>query len=79
MLQDEDITENASLREAGQKAGVSEADLDKMLAMAETPEVKERLKQRTQEAVDLGVSQLAAGFVYQGKAWWRLFPQGKDI
>lgn len=42
--------------EAGLKAGLSQADLDKMLEMTKSSEIKEKLKQRTQEALDLGVS-----------------------
>lgn len=41
--------------EAGLKAGLSQADLDKMLEMMGTGEVEEKLKKSTQEALDLGV------------------------
>lgn len=54
-VQDEDITEDGSLREAGKKAGLSEEEIDKLLEMIQTEEVKEKLKQRTQETLDLGV------------------------
>ncbi len=44
-----------SLREAGEKAGINGVVLDKMEALIQTDAVKEKLKQRTQEALDLGV------------------------
>ncbi len=55
-FQDKDITEMSSLREAGEKAGISGGVLDKMETLIQTDTVKEKLKQRTQEALDLGVS-----------------------
>lgn len=42
--------------EAGLKAGLSQGQLDSMLELIKTTEIKEKLKQRTQEALDLGVS-----------------------
>ncbi len=56
-MQDEDITEEASLRAAGLKAGLSQSQLDTMLQMIKTDEIKEKLELRTQEALDLGVSE----------------------
>ena len=41
---------------AGLKAGLSQSQLDTLLELIKTEEVKEKLKQRTQEALDLGVS-----------------------
>jgi len=56
--QDEDITDMESLRRAGVKAAIDDSVLDKMASLMKTEEVKAKLKQRTQEALDLGVSSL---------------------
>ena len=56
VLQDEDITELSSLREAGLKADISASVLDKMETLIQTEPVKEKLKRNTQEALDEGVS-----------------------
>ena len=37
------------------KAGFSQSQLDSMLELTQTDKIKEMLKQRTQEALDLGV------------------------
>ncbi len=52
---DEDVTEVSSLRKVGEKVGISGDILDKMEAMIQTEEMKKRLEQRVQEAVNLGV------------------------
>ena len=54
--QDEDIVEDTSLREAGEKAGLEQGELDDLLQLVQTSEIKDKLKKRTQEALDLGVS-----------------------
>ena len=56
VLQDEDITELSSLREAGLKADISASVLDKIETLMQTEPVKEKLKRNTQEALDEGVS-----------------------
>ncbi len=53
----------SSLRKAGEKAGISGDILDKMEAMIQTDEIKERLEQRVQEALDLGVRFTDCSFV----------------
>ena len=53
----EDITERSSLLEAGLKAGISEDVVVKMADAIATNGIKEKLKQQTQEALDLGVSE----------------------
>jgi len=55
-LKDEDITERSSLVEAGLKAGISEETVTKMADAIATDSIKEKLKEQTQEALDLGVS-----------------------
>jgi 2-hydroxychromene-2-carboxylate isomerase len=55
-MQDEDITEDPGLCAAGVEAGFSHSQLEDMLELIKTDRVKEKLKQRTQEALDLGVS-----------------------
>jgi glutathione S-transferase kappa 1 len=51
---DEDITEPASLAEAGKRAGLSDKDTRDLLSRMKEDAVKERLKRTTQEALDLG-------------------------
>ncbi|CAG5117954.1 unnamed protein product [Candidula unifasciata] len=51
---DEDITEPASLTQAAKLAGLSEKQIAEILPRINSNDVKERLKQTTQEALDLG-------------------------
>ena len=53
--EDEDITERSSLLEAGIKAGLGEEMASKMADMTTTEDIKLKLKELTQEAIDLGV------------------------
>ncbi|KAK3592601.1 hypothetical protein CHS0354_001769 [Potamilus streckersoni] len=51
---DEDITEMESLRQVGLKAGMNEAEVQKCLQKITDPEVKDRLKKYTDEALRHG-------------------------
>jgi len=51
---DEDIVARESLREAGVAAGLSTAEIDAALVSLSTPEVKQKLKDSTDEALFLG-------------------------
>ncbi|KAJ8281794.1 hypothetical protein COCON_G00043130 [Conger conger] len=53
---DEDITLPASLSEAGLKAGLSPYEIEKLLRLASSKKIKDKLKSTTQEALDYGVS-----------------------
>ena len=55
-MQDEDITEVESLREACSKAGLSQDQAEDLIGQTETSTVKEELKKTTQIALDNGVS-----------------------
>ncbi len=45
-----------SIKEAGKLAGLSEELMDRLLVQSEKQNIKDQLKQATQEALDLGVS-----------------------
>ena len=45
-----------SIKEAGKLAGLSEEQIDKLLSQTEEQNIKDTLKQTTQEALDIGVS-----------------------
>ncbi|KAK5862132.1 hypothetical protein PBY51_017561 [Eleginops maclovinus] len=49
-----DITEPASLSEAGRKAGMSESDIKELLELSNSKEIKNKLKSSTQNALDYG-------------------------
>uniref|UniRef100_A0A0B7AA84 Glutathione S-transferase kappa n=2 Tax=Arion vulgaris TaxID=1028688 RepID=A0A0B7AA84_9EUPU len=51
---DEDITEPASFAEAARQAGISEKDIAAILPRMKDEDVKDRLKNTTQDALDLG-------------------------
>ncbi|XP_061089720.1 glutathione S-transferase kappa 1-like [Conger conger] len=51
---DEDITLPASLSEAGLKAGLSPYEIEKLLRLASSKKIKDKLKSTTQEALDYG-------------------------
>ncbi|XP_030639676.1 glutathione S-transferase kappa 1 [Chanos chanos] len=51
---DQDITQPASLSEAGLKAGLSSSEIEELLAMAKSQPIKDKLKSVTQEALDRG-------------------------
>ncbi|KAK7496800.1 hypothetical protein BaRGS_00012009 [Batillaria attramentaria] len=53
-FEDVDATEPDSLRAAAEKAGLSKDVIDDALARMTAPEVKDRLRAYTQEALDLG-------------------------
>ncbi|KAK5862133.1 hypothetical protein PBY51_017562 [Eleginops maclovinus] len=52
--EDKDITEPASLSEAGMKAGMSESDIKELLELSNSKEIKNKLKSSTQNALDYG-------------------------
>ncbi|XP_030249516.1 glutathione S-transferase kappa 1 [Sparus aurata] len=52
--EDKDITEPASLSEAGMKAGLSDSEIKEALALYNSKEIKEKLKSATKEALDYG-------------------------
>lgn len=52
--EDKDITEPASLAEAGKKAGLSESEIKELLELSTTKMIKDKLKSTTQEALDNG-------------------------
>ncbi|KAL7874634.1 hypothetical protein SRHO_G00056040 [Serrasalmus rhombeus] len=49
---DQDITEPASLSEAGLKAGFSASEVEELLKLAKSQQVKDKLKQATAEAME---------------------------
>ncbi|KAI1885813.1 hypothetical protein AGOR_G00207650 [Albula goreensis] len=51
---DEDITLPASLSEAGLKAGLPASEVEELLKLASSQEIKDKLKRTTQEALDHG-------------------------
>ncbi|XP_078507531.1 glutathione S-transferase kappa 1-like isoform X1 [Lissotriton helveticus] len=51
---DEDITQPDSILSAAQKAGLPSAEAQRLLGLCTTPEVKDRLKQTTEEALNYG-------------------------
>lgn len=53
-VEDVDATEPGSLKAGAVKAGLPQDVIDEALARYNTPEVKNRLKQTTQEALDMG-------------------------
>ncbi|KAM5142336.1 glutathione S-transferase kappa 1 [Mantella aurantiaca] len=53
--EDKDITEPASILEAAKKAGLSEDEAKKILATISSPEVKNKLKENTENALQYGV------------------------
>lgn len=52
--EDKDITEPASLSEAGLKGGLSDSEIKEALKMSTSKEIKDKLKSVTQEALDHG-------------------------
>ncbi|KAM9310800.1 glutathione S-transferase kappa 1-like [Pholidichthys leucotaenia] len=52
--EDKDITKPASLSEAAKKAGLSENEIKEVLEMSTTTEIKDKLKNATQAALDYG-------------------------
>lgn len=52
--EDKDITEPGSLSEAALKAGLPDDEIKKLLKLATSAEIKEKLKRSTQEALDYG-------------------------
>ncbi|XP_068111497.1 glutathione S-transferase kappa 1 [Hyperolius riggenbachi] len=53
--EDKDITEPQSILEAAKKAGMPEDEAKKALAAISSPEIKEKLKQATERALEYGV------------------------
>ncbi|MEE6520103.1 hypothetical protein FKM82_017889 [Ascaphus truei] len=54
--EDKDITEPDSLLEAARKAGMALDQVEKLLGMISSPEVKSKLRETTEEALEYGVS-----------------------
>ena len=54
-MQDRDIVEEGSLREACRAAGLEQEVTDHLIGRIGEPAVKDELKRSTQEALDLGV------------------------
>ncbi|XP_051921277.1 glutathione S-transferase kappa 1-like isoform X2 [Hippocampus zosterae] len=52
--EDKDITEPASLAEAAQKAGLGSSEIEELQKLCTTPEIKDKLKSSTQEALEYG-------------------------
>ncbi|XP_026226428.1 glutathione S-transferase kappa 1-like [Anabas testudineus] len=52
--EDKDITQPASLSEAAVKAGLSDSDIKELLELSDTDEIKDKLKNTTQAALDYG-------------------------
>ncbi|KAI9533154.1 hypothetical protein NQZ68_025548 [Dissostichus eleginoides] len=52
--EDKDITEPASLSEAGIKAGLSDSEVKELLKLSNSQEIKNKLKSSTQNALDYG-------------------------
>ncbi|KAL7394458.1 hypothetical protein ABVT39_026383 [Epinephelus coioides] len=52
--EDKDITEPASLAEAAMKAGLSDSDIEEALKLYTSKEIKDKLKNATQEALNHG-------------------------
>lgn len=52
--EDKDISEPASLWEAGRKAGLSDSDIEEALELSTSKEIKDKLKRTTQYALDNG-------------------------
>ncbi|XP_070821899.1 glutathione S-transferase kappa 1 isoform X1 [Chaetodon trifascialis] len=52
--EDKDITEPASLWEAGRKAGLSDSEIEEALKLSTSKEIKDKLKRTTQCALDHG-------------------------
>ncbi|KAI4811379.1 hypothetical protein KUCAC02_014289 [Chaenocephalus aceratus] len=52
--EDKDITEPASLSEAGIKAGLSDSEIKELLELSNSKEIKNKLKSSTQNALDYG-------------------------
>ncbi|XP_064803823.1 glutathione S-transferase kappa 1-like isoform X3 [Oncorhynchus masou masou] len=50
--QDKDITQPASLSEAAMKAGLSACEVEELLKLSTSKEIKDKLKRSTQEALD---------------------------
>uniref|UniRef100_A0A8C8BTF5 Glutathione S-transferase kappa n=1 Tax=Oncorhynchus tshawytscha TaxID=74940 RepID=A0A8C8BTF5_ONCTS len=50
--QDKDITQPASLSEAAMKAGLSASEVEELLKLSTSKEIKDKLKRSTQEALD---------------------------
>lgn len=53
---DEDISEKDSVKAAALQAGMEAGSVEQLLVQIGTPEIKERLKSTTAEAIELGVS-----------------------
>lgn len=51
---DQDITQPASLSEAGQKAGLSANEIEELLKLAKSQPIKDKLKSTTQKALEYG-------------------------
>ncbi|KAM6967451.1 glutathione S-transferase kappa 1-like [Aplochiton taeniatus] len=52
--QDQDITQPASLTEAAIKAGLPASEIEELLKLATSKQIKDKLKSSTQEALDYG-------------------------
>ncbi|KAK5892193.1 hypothetical protein CesoFtcFv8_012596 [Champsocephalus esox] len=52
--EDKDITEPASLSEAGIKAGLSDSEIKELLELSNSKEIKNKLKSSTQNSLDYG-------------------------
>uniref|UniRef100_A0A667Y405 Glutathione S-transferase kappa n=2 Tax=Myripristis murdjan TaxID=586833 RepID=A0A667Y405_9TELE len=52
--QDKDITESASLSEAAVKAGLPASEIEELLKLSTSKQIKDKLKSTTQEALDHG-------------------------
>uniref|UniRef100_A0A4W6D9I5 Glutathione S-transferase kappa n=1 Tax=Lates calcarifer TaxID=8187 RepID=A0A4W6D9I5_LATCA len=52
--EDKDITEPASLAEAAKKAGLSDSEIEDVLELSTSKEIKDKLKDTTEKALDFG-------------------------
>ncbi|XP_072250149.1 glutathione S-transferase kappa 1 [Leuresthes tenuis] len=52
--EDKDITESASLTEAAKKAGLSDREIEEVLKLSTSQEIKNKLKNATQDALNYG-------------------------
>ncbi|XP_026226443.1 glutathione S-transferase kappa 1-like [Anabas testudineus] len=50
--EDKDITQPASLSQAAVKAGLSDSDIKELLELSDTDEIKDKLRNTTQAALD---------------------------
>ncbi|KAM4580668.1 glutathione S-transferase kappa 1-like [Odontesthes bonariensis] len=52
--EDKDITQSASLTEAAKKAGLSDREIEEVLKLSTSQEIKDKLKNATQDALNYG-------------------------